>query len=120
MTDEKFSAGGGRDLAADGSPRGRWARLVAHRWPTALGVAVAALTAFDLEGDAGFVTSLSALVVVMALVYVGGAGRWRSSSPPRPSFWRWRWSGEDRWSPAASRSRRPGCSPSARSWWRPS
>ena len=75
MTDEKFSAGGGRDLAAEGSPRarGRWTRLLAHRWPTALGLAVAALTAFDLEVDVGFISSLSVLVVVMALVYVGAA-----------------------------------------------
>jgi hypothetical protein len=44
-----------------------------HRWPTALGVAVAALTAFDLQVDAALVSSISALVVVMALVYIGAA-----------------------------------------------
>jgi len=44
-----------------------------HRWPTALGIAVAALAAFDLQVDAGFVSSLSALVVLMALVYLGAA-----------------------------------------------
>jgi hypothetical protein len=59
----------------------RWTSFLAHRWPTALGVAVAAMTAFDLRVDAGFVSSLSALVVVMALVYVGAAalGRRRAS-----------------------------------------
>jgi uncharacterized membrane protein YhaH (DUF805 family) len=51
----------------------RWTGFLAHRWPTALGVAIAALTAFDLEVDAGFVSSLSALLVVMALVYIGAA-----------------------------------------------
>ena len=44
-----------------------------HRWPTALGVAVAALTAFDLQVDAEFVSSISAVVVLMALVYIGAA-----------------------------------------------
>lgn len=49
--------------------------MLAHRWPTALGVAVAALTALDLKVDAGFVSSLA------ALVYVGAAalGRPRAS-----------------------------------------
>jgi hypothetical protein len=84
MTDEKYTAGEGRDLTTDdGSPhaRGRWTNLLVHRWPTALGVAVAALTALDLKVDAGFVSSLSALVVVMALVYVGAGvlGRPRAS-----------------------------------------
>lgn len=46
---------------------------MAHRWPTALGAAVAALTAFDLQIDAESVSSLSGLVVSMALVYVGAA-----------------------------------------------
>lgn len=50
-----------------------WVGFLAHRWPAALGVAVAALTAFDLKLDAGFVASLSALVVVMALVYLGSS-----------------------------------------------
>jgi hypothetical protein len=51
----------------------RWWGILAHRWPTALGVAVAAMTAFDLRVDAEFISSLSALIVVMALVYVGAA-----------------------------------------------
>ena len=50
-----------------------WAGVLGHRWPTALGVAVAALTAFDLELEAGFVASLQALVAVLALVYLGSA-----------------------------------------------
>ena len=50
-----------------------WVGFLAHRWPAALGVAVAALTAFDLKLDAGFVASLSTLVVVMALVYLGSS-----------------------------------------------
>ena len=50
----------------------RWRGLPVHRWPTALGVAVAILTALDLGSDAAFVSSLSALIVLMALVYVGG------------------------------------------------
>ena len=53
--------------------------FLAHRWPSAVGVAVAGLTAFDLRLDAGFVTSLSALVAVMALVYLGSSAlgrRW--------------------------------------------
>ena len=50
-----------------------WAGVLRHRWPTALGVAVAALNAFDLQVDAGFVSSLSALIIVMALVYIGAA-----------------------------------------------
>jgi uncharacterized membrane protein len=53
--------------------RWRWTDVLLHRWPTAFGVALAALTAFDLEIDAGSVSSLSALVVLMALVYVGAA-----------------------------------------------
>ncbi|HEY8600537.1 MAG TPA: hypothetical protein VIL85_19025 [Thermomicrobiales bacterium] len=72
QTDAAFRAGG--DAAADTAPHGhsgagrRWAGVLAHRWPTALGVAVAALIAFDLD-VAGFVPSLSALIVLMALVY---------------------------------------------------
>src|ERR671911_2166173 len=74
MTDEKYSVGEGRDRATDAPhARGRWTNLLVHRWPTALGVAVAALTAFDLKIDAGFVSSLSALIAIMALVYIGAA-----------------------------------------------
>jgi hypothetical protein len=57
-----------------------WAGVLRHRWPTALGVAVAALTAFDLELEAGFVASLTALVAVLALVYLGSAALDRRGS----------------------------------------
>lgn len=50
----------------------RWAGFLAHRWPTALGIAVAALTAYGMD-RAGEIVSLSPLVVLMALVYVGSA-----------------------------------------------
>jgi hypothetical protein len=54
---------------------GRWAGFLAHRWPTALGIGVAALAAFDLQGGLEFAT----LTVLMALVYLGAAAldrRW--------------------------------------------
>ncbi len=46
-----------------------------HRWPTALGIAVAALAAFDLQDGLEFAT----LIILMALVYLGAAAldrRW--------------------------------------------
>ncbi len=46
-----------------------------HRWPTALGIAVAALAAFDVDDGLEF----AALTVLMALVYLGAAAldrRW--------------------------------------------
>jgi hypothetical protein len=49
--------------------------VLMHRWPTALGVAVAALAASDLEDGREF----AALTVLMALVYLGAAAldrRW--------------------------------------------
>ncbi len=77
MTDKKSFADRARDHATDDSPhthqapdRRRWTDVLMHRWPTALGIAVAAMTAFDLEIDAESVSSLSALVVLMAFVYV--------------------------------------------------
>ena len=81
MTEKESFADKVRDHAIDDdsphahqpSGRRRWADFLKHRWPTALGIALAALTAFDLEIDAGSVSSLSALVVLMALVYVGTA-----------------------------------------------
>ena len=80
MTNRKSFADEVRDHATDDSPhahqapdRRGWADFLKHRWPTAVGIAVAALTAYDLEIDAGSVSSLSALVVLMALVYVGAA-----------------------------------------------
>ena len=87
MTDKESFADKVRDHATyDDSPhahqvpdRGRWADFLKHRWPTALGIALAALAAYDLEIDAGSVSSLSALVVLLALVYLGAAAldrRW--------------------------------------------
>ena len=80
MTEKENFADKDRDHATDDSPRAhqapdlrRWADFLKHRWPTALGVAVAALTAYDLEIDAASISSLAALVVLMALVYVGAA-----------------------------------------------
>jgi hypothetical protein len=55
--------------------RGRWTGVLMHRWPTALGVAVAALAAFDVDDGLEF----AALTVLMALVYLGAAAlhrRW--------------------------------------------
>ena len=76
MTDDERPEDRGRDHANNErvpyAQRG-WTGFLAHRWPTALGVAVAALTVFDLRIDAGSISFLSALVVLMPLVYVGAA-----------------------------------------------
>ena len=76
MIDNKHSTDEGRDHATDErSPHAhrRWTGFLAHRWPTAVGIAVAALTAFDLRIDVESISFLSALVVIMPLVYVGAA-----------------------------------------------
>ena len=55
--------------------RRRWTDVLVHRWPTALGIAVAALAAFDLQDGLEFAT----LIILMALVYLGAAAlgrRW--------------------------------------------
>ena len=83
IADKNNFADGTREYAAEeGSPpayrapgRRRWTEVVMHRWPTALGIAVAALIAFDLEDG----RELAALTVLMPLVYVGAAAldrRW--------------------------------------------
>jgi hypothetical protein len=76
MTDNKHFSSEGSDHATDDrsthAHRG-WTGFLAHRWPTVLGIAVAALTAFDLRIDVEEVSFLSALVVLMPLVYVGAA-----------------------------------------------
>ena len=83
MTEKESFADPVRDHATDDdSPhahqapdRRRWTDVLMHRWPTALGVAVAALTVFDLEDGLEF----AALTVLMPLVYVGAAAldrRW--------------------------------------------
>ena len=76
MTDKEHFTDEGRDYATDDrSPHAHrhWTGSLARRWPTALGIAVAALTAFGLRIDAEEVSFLSALVVLMPLVYVGAA-----------------------------------------------
>ena len=47
----------------------RWAGVLLHRWPTAFGVAVAALSALDLETGLEF----AALTMLMAVIYTGAA-----------------------------------------------
>ncbi len=53
----------------------RWTGFLVHRWPTALGIAVAALAAFDMEDGLEY----AELTVLLALVYLGAAAidrRW--------------------------------------------
>jgi hypothetical protein len=82
MSEKESFADKVRDHATDESPRAhqaperrRWTDVLMHRWPTALGIAVAALAAFDLQDGLEF----AALTVLMALVYLGAAAldrRW--------------------------------------------
>ncbi len=77
MTDKDSFVDRVRDHATDDdSPRAhqaperrRWTDVLMHRWPTALGIAVAALAAYDIEDGLEF----AALTVLMALVYLGAA-----------------------------------------------
>ncbi len=75
MTDKERFPDGLLDRGADDPPHvhrndgRRWTSVLAHRWPTALGVAVAALTVFDLRGG----TELAALTMLMPVVYLGAA-----------------------------------------------
>src|SRR5215207_1593612 len=75
MTEKKTFAGV-RDHTEDAShARGRWTEVLMHRWPTALGIALAALAAFDVEDGLEFAT----LTLLLALVYLGAAAldrRW--------------------------------------------
>jgi hypothetical protein len=75
MTDGKTRADGVRDRTDD-SPyahrapvAGRWTDVLMHRWPTALGVAVAVLAAFDMADG----TEFAALTMLMPVVYLGAA-----------------------------------------------
>ena len=55
--------------------RRRWTEVLIHRWPSALGIAVASLAAFDVQDGLEF----AALIVLMELVYLGAAAldrRW--------------------------------------------
>ena len=83
MTDKKSLADADRNRTTAGDPprthqssgRRRWTGVLMHRWPTALGIAVAALAAFDLRDGLEFAT----LTVLLALVYLGAAAldrRW--------------------------------------------
>lgn len=83
MTDKKNLADAVRNRATAGDPprthqspgRRHWTDVLMHRWPTALGIAVAALAAFDVDDGLEF----AALTVLMALVYLGAAAldrRW--------------------------------------------
>ena len=84
-----------RDHATDGrSPHAHrgWTDFLAHRWPTALGIAVAALTAFDLRIDVESVSFLSALVVPRTSTAMSvrcstgmGTATWSGSSPKSKS-----------------------------------
>ena len=75
MTDKERFPVGLPNRDADDPPHAhrndgrRWTSALAHRWPTALGVAVAALTVFDLRGG----TELAALTMLMPVVYLGAA-----------------------------------------------
>ena len=75
MTDKERFPDGLLERGADDPPHAhrndgrRWTSVLAHRWPTALGVAVAALTVFDLRGG----TELAALTMLMPVVYLGAA-----------------------------------------------
>lgn len=67
---DEHASGHTRSTAHPGGPS-RWVAALAHRWPTALAAVVAALTVFDLNREFG--AFLSALVIFMALIYVGAA-----------------------------------------------
>ena len=77
MTDKKNLANAVRNRATAGDPprthqspgRRRWTDVLMHRWPTALGIAVAALAAFDVDDGLEF----AALTVLMALIYLSAA-----------------------------------------------
>jgi hypothetical protein len=83
MANEKSLTGGSSDHTttndsdhAQQTPnRRRWTDALMHRWPTALGIAVAALAAFDVDDGLEF----AALTVLMALIYLSAAAldrRW--------------------------------------------
>lgn len=67
--DGLLNRGSGDPTHAHRNDGRRWTSVLAHRWPTALGVAVAALTVYDLQGG----TELAALTMLMPVVYLGAA-----------------------------------------------
>ena len=77
MIDTMNLADAAGDRAATGDSRPtrrspgwrRWTEVLTHRWPTALGVAVAALSALDLETGLEY----AALTVLMAFIHLGAA-----------------------------------------------
>jgi len=75
MTEKKTFAGVHDHTEDAPHACGRWTGALMHRWPTALGIAVAALAAFDAQDGLEF----AELTVLMALVYLGAAAldrRW--------------------------------------------
>jgi MFS superfamily sulfate permease-like transporter len=78
LTQNKLSTDEGRERATDdrsSHAQRHWIDVLLHRWPTALGIAVAALAVFDLQGG----TELAALTMLMPVVYLGSAAldrRW--------------------------------------------
>ena len=75
MTEKKTFAGVHDHTEDAPHACGRWIGALMHRWPTALGIAVAALAAFDAQDGLEF----AELTVLMALVYLGAAAldrRW--------------------------------------------
>src|SRR5215218_6596100 len=69
MTEKKTFAGVHDHTEDAPHARGRWTGALMHRWPTALGIALAALAAFDAQDGLEF----AELTVLMALVYLGAA-----------------------------------------------
>jgi hypothetical protein len=63
MTEKKTFAGVHDHTEDAPHARGRWTGALMHRWPTALGIAVAALAAFDAQDGLEF----AELTVLMAL-----------------------------------------------------
>jgi hypothetical protein len=53
--------------------QGRWVETLSHRWPTALGIALAVLIFFDAEVNVEFVSVVSTIVILIAFIYVGAA-----------------------------------------------
>jgi hypothetical protein len=51
----------------------RWITSLTHRWPTALGLALAVLTFVDQEVSVEFVSTIAGIILLMALIYFGAA-----------------------------------------------